>query len=185
MRELCSLASLENTLRVSTMLHYYICNTLIFIKQIKSYAYDTHVGSCQTCQLKLLTNMCCHAFLMQRVANTYVANTFFQQTCELLLHFFAVLDHVSKNKRNDSVHRVHRLCCTFSLKIVLLLLLLLLSLLLLGFYEWKYTCFTSSKPLCVKQRNQKKGHIFQNLSHLNNPVTLLSGLMLSALSGLR
>ena len=45
--------------------------------------------------------------------------------------------------------------------------------------------FHKLKAAVCETKKSKTGHIFQNLSHLNNPVTLLSGLMLSALSGLR
>ena len=72
-----------------------------------------------------------------------------------LLHFFAVLDHVSKNKRNDSVHLLSE--DRFVVVVVVVVVVV-------GFYEWKYTCFTSSKPLCVKQKIKKRTHFSKLIS---------------------
>ena len=91
--------------------HSCICslfNTLIHTKQTTNHAYDTQFFPCKTCQLKLLTNMCRHACLMQSVANTYVGT--FLSANRFFWHAFKAFDHVRKSARNDSVTLVWFLC---------------------------------------------------------------------------
>ena len=67
-----------------------------------------HVFSLQTCQLKLLTNMCCHACLMQCVANTYVA------TCSTNMCFWAFF----QTARSCEQKRMQWFCDTCSVLFV-------------------------------------------------------------------
>ena len=59
-----------------------------------------HVSFLANMSFEFLTNMCCHACLMQCVANTYVLLV--QQT-RVFEHFFKLLDRVNKKACNDSV----------------------------------------------------------------------------------
>ena len=78
-------------------------------KRTTNHAYMIHMFfPCKTCKLKLLTNMCCHACLMQCVANTYLYSHFCQQTC-----FFACFQSIrscEKKTRYDSVTLVWFFC---------------------------------------------------------------------------
>ena len=102
----------KTCMSVSILSHFYVCSFHYILINIP----NNHKPSCvwytffslQTCQLKLLTNMCCHACLMQCVANTYVA------TCSTNMCFWAFV----QTARSCEQKRMQWFCDTCSVLFV-------------------------------------------------------------------
>ena len=106
----------KTCISVSTLILFYLFSfhyTLIYIpNNSQAMMRMMHVSFLANMSFEFLTNMCCHACLMQCVANTYVATC---STHMCFWHFFKPLDRVSKNACNDSVTFVRSFLVTFLL----------------------------------------------------------------------